>query len=168
MFVLESAVYRAADDWGALVPCGKQAMVNALGRAIGQHEGHQHFTIGQRKGVGVALGHPVYVVSKDVTANTITVGDREDLQVGGVTARDTNWLFDLPVDDDEWISCTVKFRYNSPPEDAEVRRSADDELQVRFAEPQYGVAPGQAVVCYDGDAVMCGGWIATTTCSRLE
>lgn len=131
------------------------------GREIGEHPGHQHFTIGQRKGVGVALGYPIYVVSKDPAANTITVGEKEELRVHEVTARETNWLIDEPP-----IGvarpCTAKFRYNSPPVEAEVCRTGADELQVRFAQPQYGVAAGQAVVCYDDDAVICGGWISAT------
>ena len=138
------------------------AILDRGGRAIGEHPGHQHFTIGQRKGVGVALGHPVYVVEKDPIANTITIGEREDLRVDEVAARETNWLIETPGRD-EWITCTAKFRYNSPPVEAEVCRTDDDELRVRFAQPQYGVAAGQAVVCYDGDAVMCGGWISTAT-----
>ena len=138
------------------------AILDRGGRAIGEHPGHQHFTIGQRKGVGVALGHPVYVVEKDPIANTITIGEKEDLRVDEVAARETNWLIDVPRRDD-WISCTAKFRYNSPPVEAEVCRTDDDELRVRFAQPQYGVAAGQAVVCYDGDTVICGGWISSAT-----
>jgi len=137
------------------------AILTREGRVIGEHPGHQHFTIGQRKGVGVALGSPVYVVSKDSQANTITVGDRDDLRVDQLTATQTNWLIDSD-EVDVWRHCTAKFRYNSPPIDAEVRRTAEDVLEVRFAEPQYGVAAGQAVVCYDGDAVICGGWIDST------
>jgi tRNA-specific 2-thiouridylase len=62
----------------------------------------------------------------------------------------------------DWRPCTAKFRYNTPPVPAEVRKVSDDELEVRFAEPQFGIAAGQAVVCYDDEAVMCGGWIAST------
>lgn len=134
------------------------AVLDRDGSVMGEHPGHQHFTIGQRKGVGVALGHPVYVVSKDPQRNTITIGEREDLRVDRVVARETNWLMDV----DGEIRCTAKFRYNSPPVEAELHRAGEDEIEVRFAEPQYGVAAGQAVVCYsggDGDAVICGGWI---------
>ncbi len=149
------------------------AVLDRKGRTIGEHSGHQHFTIGQRKGVGLALGHPVYVIEKDPIANTITVGEREELRVTSVTARDTNWLMDASAtpgltegktriaSEMQWLPCTAKFRYNTPPTPAEVRRSSDDELEVRFAEPQYGIAAGQAVVCYDDEAVICGGWIAS-------
>jgi tRNA-uridine 2-sulfurtransferase len=134
-------------------------ILDKTGGVIGEHAGHQHFTIGQRKGVGVALGHAVYVVEKDPIANTITIGERVDLQVEHVIARDTNWLIDEPAVGQR-ISCTAKFRYNTPPTRAEVCRTGDDELRVRFVDPQTGVAPGQAVVCYDEDVVMCGGWIS--------
>jgi tRNA-specific 2-thiouridylase len=134
-------------------------ILDKSGGVIGEHAGHQNFTIGQRKGVGVALGHPVYVVGKDPVANTITIGEREDLQVEGVRAREANWLTDTPAIG-EWISCTAKFRYNTPPTNGQVCRTSDDELRVRFDEPQFGVAPGQAVVCYGNDTVICGGWIS--------
>lgn len=162
-------------------------IVDTAGNVIGEHDGQQHFTIGQRKGVGLALGHPVFVVSKDAESNTIVVGDKEELRASGLIARETNWLIDLPqiaaaCDDDvsadchlggprpgtataasPWLPCTAKIRYNAQPVEAEVRRTSKDELEVRFARPQYAVAPGQAVVCYDGDAVMCGGWISRAT-----
>jgi tRNA-specific 2-thiouridylase len=148
------------------------AVLDRRGRTIGEHPGHQHFTIGQRKGVGVALGHAVYVVEKDPIANTITVGERDDLRVDRLIACEANWLIDGPatpcltegkarIATSPWLPCTAKFRYNTPPVAAEVRRTGDDELEVRFTEPQYGIAAGQAVVCYDEEAVMCGGWIAT-------
>jgi tRNA-specific 2-thiouridylase len=144
------------------------AILNREGREIGTHAGHQHFTIGQRKGVGVALGHPIYVVSKDPANNTITMGERDELRIDRVIAHETNWFIDVtharagassPPSEDAWMICTAKFRYNSPPVAARVRAVSDDSLEVKFDEPQYGIAPGQAVVCYDNDAVICGGWI---------
>ncbi len=146
-------------------------IVDTSGKVLGEHEGQQHFTVGQRKGVGIALGHPVFVISKDAATNTVVIGDREELRADGLIARETNWLIDpspLPVKPpmasagcaSEWLPCTAKIRYNAQPVEAEVRRNSGDELEVRFADPQYAVAPGQAVVCYDGEMVMCGGWIA--------
>ncbi|MCI0362676.1 MAG: tRNA 2-thiouridine(34) synthase MnmA [Phycisphaerales bacterium] len=129
------------------------------GTVIGEHAGHQHFTIGQRKGVGVALGHPVYVVSKDASANTVTVGEREELLAERCVANEANWLSD---ESHEWLPCAAKIRYNAQPVPARVRRvgSLDRAIEVEFQEPQAAVAPGQAVVCYDHDAVICGGWIS--------
>jgi tRNA-uridine 2-sulfurtransferase len=151
------------------------AILNREGDEIGTHDGHQHFTIGQRKGVGVALGHPVYVVSKNPIENTITIGEHDELRIDRVIARETNWLIDVSenasqragtsscrsANESNAISCTAKFRYNSPPVPAQVRMIDDDSLEVRFTDPQYGIAAGQAVVCYDGDAVICGGWISS-------
>jgi tRNA-uridine 2-sulfurtransferase len=154
-------------------------IVDTAGKILGEHEGQQHFTVGQRKGVGLALGDRVYVVSKDAATNTVVVGDREELRCEGLIARETNWLIGPPPFTNiaqragpssapsdigrpsAWLPCTAKIRYNAQPVEAKVRRTAEDELEVRFVEPQYAVAPGQAVVCYEGEAVMCGGWIAT-------
>ena len=133
-------------------------IMDTSGKFLGEHEGQQHFTIGQRKGVGLALGDRVYVVSKNAVTNTIVVGEKEDLRADGLIARETNWHI-KPTE--SWLPCTAKIRYNAQPVAAEVRSTATDEVEVRFVEPQYAVAPGQAVVCYDGEAVMCGGWIAT-------
>ncbi|QNN22140.1 tRNA 2-thiouridine(34) synthase MnmA [Planctomycetales bacterium ZRK34] len=129
------------------------------GNVIGEHEGHQHFTIGQRRGVKVALGYPIYVVNKDAEANTITVGPRDALAAGGCVADQTNWLIDPPT---EQRRCDVKIRYNARPVPASVHVEGD-RLHVRFDEPQDAVAPGQAVVCYDGDRVLGGGWISRAT-----
>ena len=139
------------------------AILDSEGREIGRHPGHQHFTIGQRRGVGVALGHPVYVVDRDPTANTITVGPRELLAATGCRAAEANWLIDPPAEG-EWLACRAKVRYNAEPVPARVRATPDGDLEVAFDEPQFAIAPGQAVVCYDaaeGDAVLGGGWIVS-------
>ena len=129
------------------------------GAELGEHAGHQHFTLGQRRGVGVALGYPVYVVDKDPAANAVIVGGKADLLASGCTAGETNWLTDdVPG---EWRGCAVKVRYNSPPVPGSVRVVDGDEMQVRFDEPVEAVTPGQAVVCYAGDVVLGGGWIET-------
>ena len=136
------------------------AIVDLSGRILGQHSGHQHFTVGQRKGLGIAAGEPIYVVRKDAGSNTVTVGPREALLAEGCAAGDCNWLVDPPGD---WCECTAKIRYNAEPVHARVRAlpgaGPQPDLEVHFAEPQPAVAPGQAVVCFDGDRVLCGGWI---------
>ena len=132
-------------------------IVDTEGRRLGEHAGHQHYTIGQRRGLGVALGYPLYVVDKDPASNTVTVGHREDLLAEGCRARETNWFVDS--EPGVWISCTAKIRSHATPVPARVCRIDRDELEVRFGEAQCAVAPGQAVVCYEGDAVLCGGWI---------
>jgi len=131
-------------------------VVDTSGNELGEHPGHQHFTIGQRRGVGVALGHPVYVVHKDPLSNTVTVGSKNDLLALGCEAHDVNWHAPRRGD---WTPCTAKIRYNSDPVAARVRSSGDDAIEVIFERPQPAVAAGQAVVCYEDQSVLVGGWI---------
>jgi tRNA-uridine 2-sulfurtransferase len=128
------------------------------GAVVGRHEGHQHFTIGQRKGVGVAFGHPIYVVDIDPDSNRVTLADRQTLQRSALLAADVNWLSDRPRPLAEPISCTARIRYNHDPQPATVLLH-DSTMTVRFAEPQSAITPGQAVVLYDGEVVLGGGWI---------
>ncbi len=138
---------------GAVAP---GPIVDTSGRRLGEHPGHQHFTIGQRRGIRVAVGRPLYVVERNAATNTIVVGEKRDLAATGCTARGANWLVDPPPD---WIRCTAKIRYNAEPVPARVRPRDDHGLEVIFEQPQLAVAPGQAVVCYDDDVVLAGGWI---------
>ena len=132
-------------------------IVDTAGRQVGTHEGHQRFTIGQRRGVGLALGRPMYVVDKDARTNTVTVGEKDQLLTDGCAADQSNWLIDPPFG--QWLSCQVKVRYNSHPAPARVRATGDDSLEVGFEQAISAVTPGQAVVCYNGDQVLGGGWI---------
>jgi len=156
-------------------------ILDESGRDLGGHAGHQHFTIGQRRGVPVALGSPVHVLSKDPAANTITVGPRERLLRRRCTARGANWLIEPP---EEFIACTARVRSTSLPTPARVRAlapvgasvprgaragvgnrdhpgmaSPSGALEVIFDEPVEAIAPGQAVVCYLGEELIGGGWI---------
>jgi len=133
-------------------------LVLSDGAVVGRHEGHQHFTIGQRKGVGVAFGRPIYVVDIDPNANRVTLGDKESLGRNALLAREVNWLTERPCGIGAPTPCLAKIRYNHDPQPATVE-AIGDEIIVRFAEPQTAVTPGQAVVLYDGDAVLGGGWI---------
>ncbi len=132
-------------------------IVDRSGAVLGEHDGHQHFTIGQRRGLGLALGHPIYVVDKDAETNRVTVGDRRDLLSSGCRAARANWLADSPSR--QWIACTARIRSNGEPVAARLRLLEPEGIEVVFDEPQCAVAPGQAVVCYLDDAVLCGGWI---------
>lgn len=132
------------------------SILDTQGNQVGKHPGQQHFTIGQRRGVGVALGYPIYVVEKNPVDNTVTVGGKADLLSTGCAADQTNWLVEPWRD---WRPCTMKVRYNSQPQPGRVRATGDDTIQVAFDQPLSAVTPGQAVVCYDGDQVVCGGWI---------
>ena len=130
-------------------------VLDADGNVIGKHEGQQKYTIGQRRGLGIAMSKPVYVVDKDPVLNTVTIGGEALLDTNGVIAKDTNWLVDKS---NEWIPCSAKIRYNTPPALGKVR-AVGQSIEVQFDEPQRGGAPGQAVVCYQDTRVICGGWI---------
>ncbi len=136
------------------------ALLNEQGEVLGEHEGQQQFTIGQRRGLGVARGVPLYVVNKDAAANTVTLGPKESLLVTGCIASQTNWLTDPPTTPRR---CQIKVRYNSPPTPGRVCLTGADTMEVSFAQPISAVTPGQAVVCYDGDEVLGGGWIDKAT-----
>jgi tRNA-specific 2-thiouridylase len=133
-------------------------LVLSDGAVVGRHEGHQNFTIGQRKGVGVAFGRPIYVVDIDPNANRVMLGDKQALGRNALIAREVNWLTDSPRGVGQPIQCQAKIRYNHDPQPATVT-DIGGEIIVRFNEPQTAVTPGQAVVLYDGDVVLGGGWI---------
>ena len=133
-------------------------VVDSSGAVIGAHEGHQHFTIGQRKGVGVALGYPVYVVDIDPAENRVTLGQKEELMKRKLIARQTN-LISQRLQNADRLPCTAKIRYNHSPQPALASVRGADEIEVEFDQPQSAITPGQAVVLYDGDVVLGGGWI---------
>lgn len=128
------------------------------GHVVGEHTGVAGFTIGQRRGLGIALGLPVYVTRIDSATNTVTVGGREDLDAPGLIASRVNWLVDPPVID-EMRPVYAKIRHMHTPAAAMMVRRADETVEVRFESPQSAVTPGQAAVFYDGDVVVGGGWI---------
>ncbi|HVT79539.1 MAG TPA: tRNA 2-thiouridine(34) synthase MnmA [Phycisphaerae bacterium] len=135
--------------------------VDAAGKVVGKHEGHQHFTIGQRKGVGVAFGYPIYVTGIDPATNRVTLAEKEALLHRTLVAREVNWLTgpEMPRGPQEAVRCLAKVRYNSPPAPAVARMTGADELTVTFDEAVAAITPGQAVVCYDGERLVGGGWI---------
>ena len=134
--------------------------VDPTGKVLGTHEGHQHFTIGQRKGIGLAFGHPVYVTAIDPHNNRVTLGERESLLRRRLIAREVNWIVGDPSGPREAIRCRAKVRYNSDPAPATAMITGRDELTVHFDEPVLAITPGQAVVCcgVDSDEVIGGGW----------
>ena len=131
-------------------------LVTTDGTVVGAHAGIEGFTVGQRKGLGVALGEPKFVVRIEPDTKRVVLGDRDELCRAELTASETNWLVP-PEDIPE--RCLAQIRYNSPPAPATVRLLEGDRLSVVFDEPQFGVTPGQAVVCYEGNRTLGGGWI---------
>jgi tRNA-uridine 2-sulfurtransferase len=126
------------------------------GTILGDHDGFDRFTIGQRKGLGVAAGKKRFVLEIVPESRDVVVGDAEDLLSAGLEASRINWLIDPP---DRPLECLAKIRYRSPATPARVSATAEGGAVVRFAEPQSAVTPGQAVTFYDGHRVLGGGWI---------
>ncbi len=133
-------------------------LIGPEGSVVGRHEGHQHFTIGQRKGVGVAMGYPIYVTAIDAERNAVTLGPREGLLRRSLWADQVNILSDR-VEIGTAMRCAAKIRYNHAPQPALATFGADGRLEVTFDDPQLAITPGQAVVVYGGDEVLGGGWI---------
>lgn len=131
-------------------------IVTTEGTTVGRHDGIERFTIGQRKGLRVAMGEPYFVVRIDPDTCDVVIGRRPDLARRTLTADKTNWLTPPPVGR---FRCQAKIRYNTPPAPAWARILDTTRLEVEFDEPCFGVAPGQAVVCYDQVRVLGGGWI---------
>lgn len=131
--------------------------LDLLGRTVGRHNGTVGYTIGQRKGLGLAMGSPVYVCSKDVQRNTVTVGPNEALFRCSLRANNWNWL---PFPDlTAPLRVTAKIRYRHTEQPATVYPEADGFARVEFDEPQRAITSGQAVVLYHGDQVIGSGTI---------
>ena len=147
-------------------------VVDTAGNVLGTHQGQHRFTIGQRRGLSLAVGRPLYVVSKDAGDNSVVVGPREELLVVSCVAADANWIITPPQIGQE-IRCFAQYRYNSAAVPATVRAVSDSEepghsgrvarFECVFDSAQEAVAPGQALVLYDeGERVIGGGWIDGT------
>jgi tRNA-specific 2-thiouridylase len=136
--------------------------VDTAGQVLGSHAGHQHFTIGQRKGLRLALGRPAYVVSIDPASNRVTIGDKDDLLGTTLHASQANWLRAPPPAPGATFTCEAKIRYNHRPHSASAAVISPDRFLLRFHQPQSAITPGQAVVLYDGDVLLGGGWIESS------
>jgi tRNA-specific 2-thiouridylase len=133
-------------------------IVTADGRTLGEHGGVHHFTVGQRKGLGIATGEPLYVIATDPLSQRVTVGGNDQLLRASLTAREVNWvsIAGLPAP----VRAAVKIRNRHVAAPATVYPTAEPaRVEVRFDEPQRAVTPGQAAVFYDGELVLGGGWI---------
>lgn len=131
-------------------------LVTTSGEVVGQHDGYERFTIGQRRGLGVTFGSPRFVVRIDKESRQVVIGHHEDLARTELEADRLNWLVDTPTGS---FRCRAMIRYRHTAAAATAEIIGDDQLRVAFDEPQFGVAPGQAVVLYDDNRVLGGGWI---------
>jgi tRNA-uridine 2-sulfurtransferase len=136
-------------------------MVTSDGTVVGEHRGIESFTVGQRKGLGVALGDRKFVVRIEPESRRVVIGDREELYGRELTARDANWLEPM-IEVGVPRRCFAQIRYNAMAQPALMSALPDRRVQIAFDEPQFAVTPGQAVVCYDAidnRRVLGGGWI---------
>jgi len=133
-------------------------IVDVNGNVLGKHDGIINYTVGQRRGLGIAHPEPLYVVKLEPETHRVIVGPHDALLCGRLSVRDINWLGDGAMPE-EGLAVTVKLRSTNEPVAAKVFASSNKSADVILDEPQAGVAPGQACVMYQGDRVLGGGWI---------
>jgi tRNA-specific 2-thiouridylase len=131
-------------------------IVDRRGNVLGRHEGTYRFTVGQRKGLGIAHPHPLYVLGVDAARREVIVGAREELATSGLMASGVNWISPIPGSP---IKAACKIRYRHREVGCTIIPLENGRAEVRFAREENGVTPGQAVVFYNGDEVLGGGWI---------
>jgi tRNA-uridine 2-sulfurtransferase len=145
-------------EQGETLPDTSGDLVTTDGKVLGHHEGIHKFTVGQRKGLGVATGSPLYVININGAEGKVTVGGSDDLLSRTLIAHKLNWIaidgLTAP------LRVTAKIRHRHEPAPALLENAPNGEVRVTFDQPQRAITPGQAVVFYDGDLVVGGGWIA--------
>jgi tRNA-uridine 2-sulfurtransferase len=146
------------DEQGETIPDTAGELVTTSGEVIGRHAGIHNFTIGQRKGLGVASPKPLYVLQIDQASHRVTIGEGAETTSHTMRTRGLNWI-SVPELIGE-MEVRVKIRHRHEPAWAILRRADSNEVEALFHEPQRAVTPGQAAVFYDGDEVVGGGWIA--------
>ena len=141
------------------IPTKEGDIVDLEGQVLGKHQGVHHYTIGQRKGLGIAAAKPLYVLELDAKNNKVIVGDRDSIQAPDTTVSRVNWV--SIAQPEAPIKAAVQLRYRSKPVSVTVVPIEDSNLGKRvklvFDDPQVGITPGQAAVWYDGDIVLGGG-----------
>ena len=133
-------------------------VVSTGGQVLAEHRGIHNFTVGQRKGLGLAVGSPLFVIRLEPGKNRVVVGPERELFHRKFVVRDLNWI--RSVREGEVFEAHVKIRHNHPGAPAQVESHGASEAAVTFHQPQRAITPGQAAVFYDGDEVLGGGWIA--------
>jgi len=132
-------------------------LVTTSGEVLGRHRGVHNYTIGQRKGLGIAAGRPLYVVELDHAANRVVVGDDAELRSDSCEVRDVNWISFAALQSP--VRASVKIRHRHEPAAATIEPAGAASARVQFDEPQRAVTPGQAAVFYSNEVVLGGGWI---------
>jgi tRNA-specific 2-thiouridylase len=145
------------EEKGRKIPTSAGEMIDSSGHVLGQHEGIENFTIGQRKGLGVSSPTPLYVLQIDPASHRVTVGADEELATKTLHAHRLNWIAIEELV--EPMRVQIKIRHRHEPAWALLEPASEGEVQATFDEPQRAVTPGQSAVFYDGDEVVGGGWI---------
>lgn len=150
-----------ARDYTSLLGVGlvPGPIMDSAGNVLGRHKGIALYTVGQRKGLGLAAGEPMYVTAIDPERNAIIVGHTQDVYQVGLVASDLNWIAFDTLDGPLEAKARIRYRHEEAP--ATVSPMSDGKAAVAFSEPQMAITPGQAVVFYDGDVVLGGGTIET-------
>jgi tRNA-specific 2-thiouridylase len=146
-------------EHGEAIPDETGEIVTTNGEVVGHHRGVHHFTVGQRKGLGIAVGRPLYVVALDRAGNRVVVGDDDELRKTACAVRDVHWIAVERPDGPQRVS--VKIRHRHEPAEATLEPDVSDAARARvcFDVPQRAITPGQAAVFYSGEVVLGGGWI---------
>ena len=131
--------------------------MDAEGNVLGRHKGIIHYTLGQRRGLGIPAAHRCYVTKIDPESNTVTLGTNEDLMQTTLYARRINLITTNRIE--KPLRCSAKIRYRHKEQPCTVTQPEDDLLRVEFDQPQRAITPGQSAVLYDGDIVIGGGII---------
>ena len=135
-------------------------VVDTAGKKLGEHEGIEFYTIGQRRGLGISSSQPLYVVELDAVNNRVIVGDDTQLNRDAFQIANCNWIAPERMSEATGaFECTARIRYNHPGAAAVVTPGFSGTASVKLHEPARAVTPGQACVLYDGDRVLGGGWI---------
>ncbi|HEY6763792.1 MAG TPA: tRNA 2-thiouridine(34) synthase MnmA, partial [Candidatus Sulfotelmatobacter sp.] len=150
--------YLAEAGAGEGLPDTAGELVTTGGEVIGEHGGIHNFTVGQRKGLGVATGSPLYVIQINGAQKQVVVGGEENLYSRTLRARRVNLIAVDDLRDPLRVSVKIRHRHEAAP--AVIEKTGEDEILVTFDQPQRAVTPGQAAVFYDGDVVVGGGWIS--------
>lgn len=155
-FVTDNDYHRfLREKVGQLIKPGP--FLDVYGHVLGQHHGMAYYTVGQRKGLGIAFGEPMYVVALDPSRNAVILGRNNEVFGDSLVAEDNNFILYQQVDTP--LTVQAKIRYSAKPADAVITPGENGRMIVRFNEPQRAITPGQAVVWYMGDLVLGGGTI---------
>ena len=146
------------EEQGEALPDTAGELVTTGGDVVGEHHGIHNFTVGQRKGLGVATGSPLYVIQIKGDTRQVVVGNSDELYSDTLRVRRTNLIACAELD--QPLRVTVKIRHRHEPAPATIEATGGDEIVVKFDQAQRAITPGQAAVFYDDDVVVGGGWIA--------